>query len=139
MTDATKSIPHGFEPHFRQSPVTDPWEPLFSYRHGELFCIGLHIDDRHCNARGHLHGGVISTLSDNALGLCCVLQIPNTSAITVNLSVDFLAVGQKGQWLEVRARPTKLGRTLAFSEAQIFAGDKIIGRANATFRMIDRA
>jgi len=21
-------IPEGFEPHFRKSPLTDPWEPL---------------------------------------------------------------------------------------------------------------
>ena len=25
-------IPEGFEPHFRKSPLTDPWEPLFWMR-----------------------------------------------------------------------------------------------------------
>jgi hypothetical protein len=25
-------IPEGFEPHYRQSPLTDPWEPLYSKR-----------------------------------------------------------------------------------------------------------
>ena len=28
MTDT--DIPAGFEPHFRKSPLTDPWEPLYS-------------------------------------------------------------------------------------------------------------
>ena len=27
MTDT--DIPDGFEPHFRKSPLTDPWEPLY--------------------------------------------------------------------------------------------------------------
>ena len=26
----TNEIPAGFEPHFRKSPFTDPWEPLYS-------------------------------------------------------------------------------------------------------------
>lgn len=136
MTGAQITVPSGFGRHFRQSPVTDPWEPLYSRRDGALFCLGLHIDTEHCNARGLLHGGIVSTLADNALGLCCALQIDGASALTVHLAVDFLSVGHKGQWLEVRARVTKLGRTLAFADAQIFADDAIIARASATFRML---
>ena len=136
MTESDLSIPEGFERHFRQSPVTDPWEPLYSRQQGEIFSLGLRIDTPHCNARGFLHGGVISALADNALGLCCVLQIEGAFALTVNLSVDFLAIGQKGQWLEVRAKPTKLGRNLAFSDAMIYADDVIVARASATFRII---
>ena len=139
MTDTAFLMPDGFERHFRQSPVTEPWEPLFARRQGEMFSLGLRIDTPHCNARGLLHGGVISALADNALGLCCVLQMEELSALTVHLSVDFLAVGQKGQWLEVRAKPIKLGRTLGFSDAQVFADGSIIARASATFRIIARS
>jgi uncharacterized protein (TIGR00369 family) len=138
MTDGHQYIPAGFERHFRQSAVTDPWEPLYSMLRGDVFCLGLGISDAHCNARGILHGGVISTLADNALGICCVIQRHHASAVTVNLSLDFLAAGQKGQWLEVRAKPSKLGKTLAFSDAQIFADDAIIARANATFRITEK-
>ena len=136
MTDTIFPMPDGFESHFRHSPLTDPWEPLYSRQQGDMFSLGLRVDTPHCNARGLLHGGVISALADNALGLCCVLQMESVSALTVNLSVDFLAVGQKGQWLEVRAKPSKLGRTLSFSEAHIYADDSIIARASATFRII---
>ena len=139
MNDVGPFIPDGFEPHFRQSPVTAPWEPIYSRHDSGLFCIGLHIRDVHCNARAMLHGGVISALADNALGLCCVLNLHDVSAITVNLSLDFLAAGQKGQWLEIRAQPIKLGTTLAFSSARIFADDLIIARANGTFRIVGRS
>lgn len=139
MTDSNIPVPDGFERHFRQSPVTDPWEPIYFRHDGEVFSLGLRIDTPHCNTRSFLHGGVISALADNALGLCCVLQLEGVSALTVNLAIDFLAVGKKGQWLEVRAKPTKLGGTLAFSEAQIYAADILVGRANATFRIIGRS
>ncbi len=65
-------VPSGYEPHFRKSPVTDPWEPLFVRRDGGALSLGLRIAAAHCNGRGLLHGGVISALADNAMGLACV-------------------------------------------------------------------
>jgi uncharacterized protein (TIGR00369 family) len=135
----TAEVPPGFEPHIRKSPVTDPWEPLYAKREGEAFSLGLRIAHSHCNARGLLHGGVISALADNAMGLACVTRMEGVSALTVSLSVDFLSVGRIGQWLEVRAVPAKLGRTLAFADARIEADGEVLAKAAATFRIIEVA
>ncbi|RKS89266.1 PaaI family thioesterase [Sphingosinicella microcystinivorans] len=135
----TAEVPPGFEPHIRKSPVTDPWEPLYAKREGEAFSLGLRIAHSHCNARGLLHGGVISALADNAMGLACVTRMEGVSALTVSLSVDFLSVGRSGQWLEVRAVPAKLGRTLAFADARIEADGEVLAKAAATFRIIEVA
>ena len=132
----TENIPPGFERHFRKSPVTDPWEPLYSRRDGDMFCLGLRIAKSHCNARGMLHGGVISALADNALGISCVLQAENVSALTIQLSTDFLSTGMQGEWLEVRAEPSKVGRTIAFAGAEILSNDTLIARASGIFKMI---
>ena len=35
------SIPEGFERHYRQSPVTDPWEPLYSRKTEDAVILGL--------------------------------------------------------------------------------------------------
>lgn len=135
----TAEFPPGFEPHIRKSPVTDSWEPLYAKREGEAFSLGLRIAHSHCNARGLLHGGVISALSDNAMGLACVTQMEGVSSLTVSLPVDFLSVGRSGQWLAVRGVPAKLGRTLAFADAQIEADGELIAKAAATFRIIEVA
>ena len=138
MTQASQPIPPGYAPHFRKSPVTDPWEPLYSRRDGDIFCLGLRIAKSHCNARGMLHGGVISALADNALGISCVLQAENMSALTINLSTDFLSTANQGEWLEVRAEPSKVGRTIAFAGAEILSKDTLIARASGIFKMIAR-
>ena len=135
----TADLPPGFEAHVRKSPVTDPWEPLYAKREGETLSLGLRIAHSHCNARGLLHGGVISALADNAMGLACVTRMGGASALTVSLSVDFLSVGRSGQWLEVRAVAAKLGRTLAFADARIEADSEVIAKAAATFRIIEAA
>jgi acyl-coenzyme A thioesterase PaaI-like protein len=62
----------GFERHFRQSLLTELCEPLYSKRDGERFHLGLHVDRPHCNSRGKAHGGFISALADNAMGIAYV-------------------------------------------------------------------
>ncbi|HME08975.1 MAG TPA: hypothetical protein VKG25_18090 [Bryobacteraceae bacterium] len=49
------SIPEGFEPHFRKSPLTDPWEPLYSKREPEAVLLGFVAGEQHTNSRGFVH------------------------------------------------------------------------------------
>jgi uncharacterized protein (TIGR00369 family) len=87
-----------------------------------------------------LHGGVLSTLCDNAMGIACVLAAGDgTGLVTVHLSVDFLGAAREGQWLEIAATPTQSGRTLSFASAEAAADGRIIGRATALFRAGNRA
>ena len=53
-------LPEGFEPHFRKSPLTDPWEPLYSKRLPDRVVVGLYVREPHTNSRGMLHGGLIA-------------------------------------------------------------------------------
>ncbi|HKO72820.1 MAG TPA: thioesterase, partial [Bradyrhizobium sp.] len=40
MVNVNTEVPEGFERHFRQSPLTDPWEPLYSKRTEKAVIIG---------------------------------------------------------------------------------------------------
>lgn len=129
--------PEGFAPHFKTSPVTAPWEPLFFRRLGNTVQIGVWLREAHCNSRGLLHGGVIAALADNAMGLSCVAaEATAKSALTVSLSVDYLAIAKIGQWLLIEPRVVKTGRTLGFVDAMITADGECVARANATFRIL---
>ena len=128
-------IPPDFERHFRQSPATDPWEPLYSKRDGDAFVLGFVIADSHCNSRGMLHGGVISALADNAMGLACAFALGGESRlVTAHLSVDFTGIAQVGSWVEVIAKPTRTGRTMSFAAARVVAGEELVAQATAVFR-----
>jgi acyl-coenzyme A thioesterase PaaI-like protein len=65
-------IPEGYERHFRTSPLTDPWEPLYSKAENGSIILALRIRQAHCNSRGFAHGGLISALADNAMGLSLI-------------------------------------------------------------------
>lgn len=136
MADA----PDDFAPHFRKSPVTDPWEPLYSRRDPDgAVQIGLRIGPAHCNSRGMLHGGVIAALADNAMGLSCGAAMdppPAKGLVTVSLGVDYVGAGRVGQWLLVAPRVIRAGRTLGFVDALVSADGAVVGRASATFQAL---
>lgn len=134
--------PEGFARHTRHSPLTDPWEPLFARETAESVHLAVEIREAHCNARGFAHGGLISALADNAMGLSTVRlarQQPGqeqASAVTVTLALDYLDTARIGEWLEVQPSVLKLGRTLAFAECRVLCGERLIARGNASFRMV---
>jgi uncharacterized protein (TIGR00369 family) len=131
------SQPEGFAPHYRKSPLTDPWEPLFSRRVDDCLQIGLRVADAHTNSRGFAHGGLVSALADNAMGLSCGLDLEGAKGLlTVNLALDFLAVARVGQWLQVEPTVVKRGRSLCFASALVTADGKPCARASATFQVV---
>jgi len=143
MTDETgdisgpASVPEDFELHDRRSPLTDPWRPIYRRQTGEGVSLGLLADTPHVNGRGFVHGGLISALADNAMGLSCVAAHKTArNMVTVNLSVDFLGVAQTGKWLEVRAKAVKAGRSLSFAECTVLSDGKICARGTSTFQAI---
>ncbi|WP_024510845.1 PaaI family thioesterase [Bradyrhizobium sp. ARR65] len=135
----TETIPAGFEPHFRKSPFTDPWEPLYSKRTEKAVALGLRLATPHTNSRGLIHGGLIASLADNAMGYSCAQATGWTvRLVTINLSVDFVGSAQIGQWLAVECEVIRTGNTLCFAQSLIKADDVVIARANGTFRVVPK-
>ena len=136
MVNVNTEVPEGFERHFRQSPLTDPWEPLYSKRTEKAVIFGLRLARPHTNSRGLIHGGLIAALSDNAMGYSCAHVMGGASSlVTIGLALDFVGTAQVGQWLSVETDVIKTGSTICFAQCLIKADGLIIARANATFRV----
>ena len=136
---SAETVPDGFEPHFRKSPLTDPWEPLYAKRTDRAVIMGLRLARPHTNSRGLIHGGLIASLADGAMGYSCAHVMGGAaSLVTVSLAVDYIGSAQVGQWLAVESEVIKTGTTLCFAQSLIKADDAVIARANATFRVVPK-
>jgi acyl-coenzyme A thioesterase PaaI-like protein len=62
------TVPDGFAPLFRTSPATDLIGPIYCRGRGKDLALGLRVEEKHCNARCTVHGGILATLADVALG-----------------------------------------------------------------------
>jgi uncharacterized protein (TIGR00369 family) len=137
--DAQATPREGFARHYRQSPMTNPWEPLFSRKDAGIVRIGFRAGEAHANSRGFVHGGMIAALADNAMGLSCGETLgAGSSLVTVSLALDFLGVAELGQWVEIAPTVNRAGSTLCFAEALITADGAPCAKAHATFRVLKR-
>src|SRR5271168_2958762 len=119
-------IPEGFEPHFRKSPFTDPWEPLYSKKTDKAVIMGLRLARPHTNSRGLIHGGLIASLADNSMGYTCAQAMGwACSLVTISLAVDFAGSAEIGQWLAVECDVIRTGSTIAFAQSLIKADDTV--------------
>jgi len=133
-------IPKDYKPHFRKSAFTDPWEPLYSRITDIEVSLGTVLREAHCNSRQIIHGGFISALADNAMGLSCVQLMKAQgrevkSLVTVNLSVDFTGMAKLGDWIATDSEVVKLGGNLGFVRCQLKTSNAVVARANATFKL----
>jgi acyl-coenzyme A thioesterase PaaI-like protein len=141
MTPVSEQIPEGYSRHFRSSPLTDPWEPLYSKVENGAILLALRIRHAHCNSRGIAHGGLISALADNAMGLSLSEALGErhkerpSGLVTITLALDFLGAGRIDQWLEIVPRVLRVGGSLGFVDCLVRADDQPIARGNATFRI----
>src|SRR5258705_10495213 len=93
--------PDGFTPLFRTSPFLDALGPFYHRRDGRALILGVRIAEKHCNARGTAHGGLLMTLADIALGSnLAYAEDPPAPLTTANPPADLpgAANARDGLW-----------------------------------------
>lgn len=131
------AVPQGFEPLFRTSPYIDLLGPVYNKQIDKQLVIGFYALEKHTNARGAVHGGVVSSLADIALGYNAVLSTETmTSMVTVNLTVDYVGKIVVGDWVEIDVDVQKVGRKMGFANCYFLVDKKRVARASAVFSVV---
>jgi uncharacterized protein (TIGR00369 family) len=89
--------------------------------------------------RGNVHGGVLATLADAALGSAIRSTLSsNQGVVTVELKINYLKPA-KGQLLVGKGSVIKRGRTICVGNAEIFdeQGEKV-AFGNGTFMILNQ-
>jgi uncharacterized protein (TIGR00369 family) len=95
--------------------------------------VTLEAAEEHLNPHGSVHGGVVATLVDVAMG-AAVVAAGGDSPVTIEMKVTYLDPAKPGH-LRAEARVRKRGRRLTIVEAEVFQGqgDDLVALALATF------
>jgi uncharacterized protein (TIGR00369 family) len=95
--------------------------------------VALEAGPHHLNLQGLVHGGILATLADTAMGLAVrtVLQ-PGRRHVTVQLGIEFLSPGRPGR-IVAHGRSVKIGSQLGFAEANVTdRGGRLLAKAQST-------
>ena len=87
-------------------------------------CLSLVIERRHTNFDGSVHGGVISSLMDSAMGAALhAAHDPGDPDLlghsTIEMNVSYLNAARLGDRVVVEAHVLRKGRSLAVGEVEV--------------------
>jgi uncharacterized protein (TIGR00369 family) len=126
-----------FAPWPRRSPFGDAAGPLLFRREPGGLVFALRITKRHSNAHGTAHGGLLSTVADNALGYAAALSTePPTHMHTVSLSIDFIASVGVGDLLVIQPIVLRVGARLAHATGNLVVGERTVARASSVLAVV---
>jgi uncharacterized protein (TIGR00369 family) len=95
--------------------------------------IALEAREHHWNPMGTLHGGVLASIADTAMGIAhgSLLQ-DGESSTTIEMKINFLRPFWRGR-LTATGKAVKHGRTLTYLEAEVAGADgNLVARASST-------
>jgi acyl-CoA thioesterase len=94
----------------------------------------ISLRPEHLNPHGVVHGGVVYTLADHAMGAALTSRLdPGERCTTLEIKINYLAAVSSGD-LAAEARVVNRSRRVGVLEARVLAdGDRLIALATGTF------
>jgi len=93
---------------------------------------------RHTNGIGIVHGGMLSAFTDGLLA-GAVGRGAGKIAVTIHLSIDFLHMARKGDWVIGEAKMSRATRDVGFADGRLHVRGVDIVRASGVFKLMDRS
>ena len=129
------ALPDGWVPR----PLTkfdDVIGPFFFLANGPRTQCGLLADERHGNRRGVVHGGVVTSAFDVALGTACRDLSEHDMHATVQLNVHFVNAMKIGEFAVVRAELVRATRSLVFMRGIMSVGERVIAAGDGVWKIL---
>ena len=119
-------VPKGYKKLEIAQPHIETLGPGYYKREedGQLV-FAFYVKPENCNQAGSAHGGMLMAIADYTLATT-IMEGPRNPMATISFHSEFISPAPLGSLLEVRAKVTKKGKTLAFSKGNIKVGDEII-------------
>ncbi len=138
MTTASSALPPDAEEISRGgfNRFVGPIYKLGDSGPGGTYRYAFIAAERHMNAAGSVHGGMLMTFMDVAMSRTTRLAAGARSLSTVSMSCDFVGPGRLGDLVEARVRVVRASRSFVFMSGEILAGDRPLMNATGLWKIV---
>ena len=109
--------------------------PLWTRHDSEPGRFGLLAERRHLNRNRVVHGGMLMTFADQALGLTSGAVNGCRRQATIQLDTHFMSAVSEGEFVEARCRVARQTRSLMFMAGDLTTGDRMVGSMSGIWKM----
>lgn len=133
-------------------PLANGWSPFDGHGfvdHVGPFCVrreasGLRsfafvAQPKHANLIGVVHGGMLMTLADRALGVAAWDAAGGKPSVTVQFDMQFLSAVKMGEFAEMTPQLVRATRSLVFMRGDLTVGGRTAGAANGLWKILERS
>ena len=133
------AVPPGFVPVAMGGPFVGANGPLYVWRQGQQTKVGLRIEQKHCNALGTCHGGLLATFADQMMPVAMYAHLEGAGLPrflpTVSLQLDFIGPVYLDDWIEGETQVLRATRSLVFAQGLVQVAGEPVLRASGVYKI----
>jgi acyl-coenzyme A thioesterase PaaI-like protein len=110
--------------------------PLWTRREGDAWAFAFEARAAHANGSGAIHGGMLATFMDHALGLTVREAVDRMPVATIQLDLQYLAAARPGMLVEARGEVLRRTRSVVFVRGALTAEGAVILAASGIWKVL---
>jgi uncharacterized protein (TIGR00369 family) len=126
-------------------PAAHGWERVRGHNFGELVgpiwrrgdaLFGFVSTDKHRNHRGIVHGGMLTTFADQAMGMTGRRKTGEKPHATIEINMQFIGAVKVGDFVEAHCEIVRETRSLLFIESKLKVGSRIVASTSGIWKIL---
>jgi uncharacterized protein (TIGR00369 family) len=108
-------------------------------RRGSTEVWVVRAEEKHNNIGGVVHGGMLATLLDNAMGRVASKAVGDKLVVTIQLNTYFISKASPGELIECEAQVVRAGGSIVFMQGTLRIASRIVATADGVWKILDNA
>jgi uncharacterized protein (TIGR00369 family) len=104
------------------------------WRHGDAR-FGFLVEAKHLNFADIVHGGMLTTLADQAMGMTALRATGNKPHATIELNIQFVGGVRLNEFVEADCEIVRLTRAIIFMQCKLVVGTRVVANATGIWKI----
>jgi uncharacterized protein (TIGR00369 family) len=129
-------------------PAVQGWERVKAHNFGEMIgpiwrrgdaLFGIVAAEKHRNHRGIVHGGMLMSFADQAMGMTGRRATGEKPHATIEMTFQFIGPVEVGDFVEAHCEVVRQTRSLLFMAGRLKVGARTVAAASGIWKILGEA
>jgi len=104
------------------------------WRHGDAR-FGFVVEQKHLNFADIVHGGMLTTPADQAMGMTALRASGNKAHAMIELNIQFVGAVRLGEFVEAHCEVVRLTPAIIFMQCRLVVGTRPVANATGIWKI----
>jgi len=97
--------------------------------------LGFLVEPKHLNFDEIVHGGMLMTLADQAMGMTALRANGNKPHATIEFNMQFVGAVRLAEFVEAHCEIVRLTRAIIFMQCKLVVGTRVVANATGIWKI----